>query len=273
MSDLVDVRSYYDRQAVREQFRLTDPYRCSEPLVLRAALARLLAGEEKLGTVCEVGSGPGHYVPWLCTIAERVLCIDFSAVELAAVPIGDTVAAVQADARFLPLGDEVVSMVLILGPHYHLPDPADRAQMLAEAVRVLAPGGWLVLAGLNRTGVALKTALHKPSRAWMARGVLGHALCGPTAVDAGALGDFPPAHLSDARHLQIELSAAGLDGVRVCGSESFTVFAPGLTRRARRVPGARWALDALLVSTASGRMSLALSEHLFAVARKPGTPN
>lgn len=265
----MDVRAYYDRHAARERARLEDAYRFSEALVLRAALGARLGAGGRVEAVCEVGSGPGHYAPWLRTIADRVLCLDVSAVELASVPLGDDVAAVQADARRLPLAEASMGAVLLLGPHYHLPDPADRAQMLAEAARVLAPGGLLALAGLNRTGVAVKTALHKPRTAWAARRVLTEALRGPTGLPPGALGDFPPAHLSDAAHLRAELAHAGLVDVNVRGCESLTVMAPGLARRARQRPRAGRALDAHLVTTATGRVSLAFSEHLLALARKP----
>ncbi|MDQ1294655.1 MAG: hypothetical protein QG608_2559 [Actinomycetota bacterium] len=267
-----DVRAHYDRVALREGTRLQDPYRASEALVLRAVVGGLLADRGPLSVVAEIGSGPGHYGPWLHSIAERVLCLDLSAVELAAVPGVRDTARIQADACRLPVADGRLDAVFLLGPHYHLPEAVDRRRMINEAVRVLVPGGLLVVAGLNRTGASVKTVWRCPRRAWRTRVLLGKALRASVALPAGALGDFPPAFLSDGHALRAELETAGLVDVSVHGCESFTVLAPGLARRARRGPRAGRALDALLVSSAPGRVSLALSEHLLAVARKPGPP-
>jgi ubiquinone/menaquinone biosynthesis C-methylase UbiE len=54
------------------------------------------------------------------------------------------------DARKLEQGDSSVEVTLLLGPLYHLVEPADRAQALAEARRVTRPGGLVVAAGISR---------------------------------------------------------------------------------------------------------------------------
>jgi len=41
-------------------------------------------------------------------------------------------------------------VVLMLGPLYHLTEPADRHQALREAHRVLGPGGLLAAAAISR---------------------------------------------------------------------------------------------------------------------------
>jgi SAM-dependent methyltransferase len=60
------------------------------------------------------------------------------------------VRAAAGDARALPLDTGSADAVLLLGPLYHLPDAAERAQALREARRVLRPGGVLAAAVITR---------------------------------------------------------------------------------------------------------------------------
>ncbi len=61
------------------------------------------------------------------------------------------------DARRLPAADDSVDAVLMLGPLYHLTDPADRTSALCEAMRVLRPGGVLIAAAISRYLSVLET--------------------------------------------------------------------------------------------------------------------
>ena len=54
------------------------------------------------------------------------------------------------DALALPFADQSADAVLLLGPLYHLTAHADRLKALAEARRVLKPGGVLLAASCNR---------------------------------------------------------------------------------------------------------------------------
>ena len=54
------------------------------------------------------------------------------------------------DARRLDLDDASVDAVLLLGPLYHLPGRPDRLRALAEARRVVRPGGPVFVAAISR---------------------------------------------------------------------------------------------------------------------------
>jgi ubiquinone/menaquinone biosynthesis C-methylase UbiE len=56
----------------------------------------------------------------------------------------------RGDARKLGLPSSMADAVLLLGPLYHLTEPADRLAALREAHRVLKPGGVLFAAGISR---------------------------------------------------------------------------------------------------------------------------
>jgi len=116
-----------------------------ERAALEAALDLASAGADD--AVLDVGTGTGallHALAARPAAPRRVLGVDASAAMLARVgplPAGWEVARV--DARRLPAGDaafDVVTAAYLL----HVLDPDARAAALAEARRVLRPGGRLV---------------------------------------------------------------------------------------------------------------------------------
>lgn len=123
--------------------------------------------------VLDVGGGPGIYAAPLARRGYRVHLVDAmtlhveQARELAAGQRGgpggslpristagsDPAAAFTAalgDARDLPEPDGSQDAVLLFGPLYHLTQAQDRRQALAEARRVLRPGGRLMAVAISR---------------------------------------------------------------------------------------------------------------------------
>lgn len=99
--------------------------------------------------VLDVGGGPGYYAAWLRDRGYRIVLVDV--VETHARQAAEHgIPALVADATALPLPDGHADAMLLLGPLYHLVNPADRARALAEAYRVLCPGGILFAAALSR---------------------------------------------------------------------------------------------------------------------------
>src|SRR4051812_22326333 len=101
-------------------------------------------------TVLDVGGGTGVHAEWLARDGHTVHLIDMVPAHVDAAVTLPRVTAQVGDARQLPVADSSVDAVLILGPLYHLVDPADRARALAEAQRVLRPEGMLAAAGISR---------------------------------------------------------------------------------------------------------------------------
>jgi SAM-dependent methyltransferase len=104
----------------------------------------------------DVGGGPGAYAVWLASRGYAVSLVDplplhVEQARQAARHAGCRLAGAHVgDARALPEADATADGVLLLGPLYHLVHPADRARALAEARRVLRPGGLVIAAGIPR---------------------------------------------------------------------------------------------------------------------------
>jgi SAM-dependent methyltransferase len=101
--------------------------------------------------VLDVGGGPGVYAARLAALGYRVTLVDPVPRHLEQAAAHGTFAVEQGDARSLTAADASADAVLLLGPLYHLVDPADRAQALREAVRAVRPGGLIAAAFISRT--------------------------------------------------------------------------------------------------------------------------
>jgi ubiquinone/menaquinone biosynthesis C-methylase UbiE len=95
--------------------------------------------------VLEVGCGQGVALPG---IARRLqpselvgLDCDAELLALAQKNAGHVARLVEADARAMPFADASFDVVFDFGTYYHCDDPE---QVLAEILRVLAPGGMLI---------------------------------------------------------------------------------------------------------------------------------
>jgi len=105
-------------------------------------------------TVADIGGGPGRYALWLARRGYRVVHRDLMPLhvdQLRGAAAGDTrIGSQVADARELDLAAGSVDAVLLLGPLYHLARRADRVRALAEAARVVRPGGPVFAAAISR---------------------------------------------------------------------------------------------------------------------------
>jgi ubiquinone/menaquinone biosynthesis C-methylase UbiE len=130
--------------------------------------------------------------------------------------------AALGDARQLAEPDESQDAVLLFGPLYHLTETAHRQQALAEARRVLTPGGRLLAMAVCRFA-SLLDGLYK---GWLDdpvfRPIVDHDLADGQHRNPDPVGRpefFTTAHFHTADGLTGEIEQAGFTGVAVYGVE------------------------------------------------------
>ena len=149
-ANLAELAAHYSRG--EESGRLTAGSGLLEFTRTTEILLRRLPAPPAL--VADIGGGPGRYALWLAAQGYRVEHRDLMPLHVRqlAQDAGGLAGLRTAvgDARDLDLGDACVDAVLLLGPLYHLRRRADRLRALAEARRVVRPGGPVFAAAISR---------------------------------------------------------------------------------------------------------------------------
>jgi SAM-dependent methyltransferase len=159
--------------------------------------------------------------------------------------------------------------VLLLGPLYHLPDPAGRNRALREALRVLRPGGLLFAAAVSRfaslfDGLA-KEYLFDPAF----RAIFEHDLV--TGVHHNP--DRHPqwwttAYLHRPDEFADEIRAAGFEPLELVGVEGLAHWLPHLAARWDNPDDRKVILDAARLIE-NDPAAIGISSHFLAVAQRP----
>ena len=175
------------------------------------------------GRMLDIGTGPGHIPLLVCDTIEGARVVGLDAAEtmlvharrhLAGSPHGERVDYVRGDAKALELEDASFDTVYSNTILHHIPDPAP---FLAEARRVLRPGGVLLVRDLYRPPsnerAAELVALHAAEATPYQRELFRASLCASltpeelrTLADSVGLADAEVAIDSD-RHMSLQIAA------------------------------------------------------------------
>jgi len=226
--------------------------------------------------VADIGGGPGRYTDWLLGAGYTVVHRDpvllhveqirkrhSDAVDSA---VDSAVDTAVGDARALDLADASVDVVLLLGPLYHLPVEADRLQALAEAGRIVRPGGVVHLAAITRWSPRLHGILVNQAHTHYA-GMLA------TVDEVERTGVIPPVgegsftgytHTPDG--LRQEVARSGLVLESLVSIEGLAMALGDIDERMDSPEGRALVLDTLRAVEAVPEL-LGVGPHLLATAR------
>lgn len=260
----------------RERGRLTAGHSQLERLRTEVLLSRSLPAPP--ARVLDVGGAAGVYASWLAGRGYSVHLVDpvplhvEQAREAAASADGAARAftADLGDARELAQADASQDAVLLLGPLYHLVERADRVRALAEARRVVRPGGAIIAAVISRY-------------ASMMDGFYRGFLDRPGFTDTVAEDLRTGLHLNPGRDpllftttyfhtrddLASEVADAGLALDTIAPVEGPLYWAPGLADRLADPLQREFILGAIARIEDDPAITGA-SAHLLAIARRPG---
>ncbi len=265
------IAAMYDADPEREWARM-DRHRTEFHITLRGLAEHL---PPPPATVLDCGGGPGRYAIELTRQGYRVTLFDLSAGNLAlargkAAEAGVTLAGFEQGTA-LNLGrfaDDSFDAVLLMGPLYHLLEAAERQQALAEAHRVLRPGGPLFAAFIARFAAHRDCAGRYPDRLLAEAGVYAEILRTgrlPPTPDAPAAFSGYFARPEEAESL---IWGAGFELATLLGVEGFVSVVEN--DGVNTLTGPAW--DAWCASNwqvAADPLIFGAVEHLLAVARKP----
>jgi SAM-dependent methyltransferase len=120
---------------------------------MKALLPWTLEGVELGDDVLEIGPGPGISTDLLRGRVQRLTALEAdadSAADLQRRLAGSGVRVVHGDGAAMPFADGAFSGVVAFTMLHHVPTPDMQDRLLAEALRVLRPGG--VFAGFDGVG-------------------------------------------------------------------------------------------------------------------------
>jgi ubiquinone/menaquinone biosynthesis C-methylase UbiE len=266
-----EVLGYYARGDERE--RLDQAYFPLERARTQELVRRHL--EPPPGIVLDVGGAAGAYAFWLAEGGYEVHVVDPVPLHVAqaeeasrARTQGRLASARVGDARRLGFPDASADAVLLLGPLYHLTERADRLAALAEARRVLKPGGLVFAAAISRFA-SLLDGLRGPvfEHDAFARIVERDLADGQHRNETGIADFFTTAFFHRPRELGDEIREAGFSLAGPFAVEGPGAYVPGFPGRWADANARARLLD--LVRRVELEPSLlGASPHLLAVGRR-----
>jgi SAM-dependent methyltransferase len=191
------------------------------------------------GRVLDVGGGPGTHAAHLADRGDHVTLIDpvprhvAQAHARAQARAGSAPFAVcLGDATRLPVPSASVDAVVLMGPHYHLVERADRLVALAEARRVLRPGGRLLTEVISRHAWTLDATVKGLTGSPEVWADVEHTVETGLSQDpvTAAPGSFW-AYFHRPDELTVELAVAGFEDVALVAVEGFAWLLGDLERR------------------------------------------
>ncbi|MCZ7545152.1 MAG: methyltransferase domain-containing protein [Anaerolineae bacterium] len=246
-------------------------HRTEYAVTLRALEAHLPPAPAR---VLDCGGGPGRYAIALAQRGYDVTLLDLSAACLrvaqqkaagAGVTLAGFVQGTATDLACFAAGS--FDAVLLMGPLYHLLEEAERQQPLAEAYRVLTPGGVLFAAFIARYAGHRWAARYEPRWVIEAPADAERLLATGQLPPRGEEGSHLCAYMAHPREVTPLLQGAGFEVETVYGVEGLVSM---IEDGVNELTGVDWeAWVALNWRVATDPALYGAVEHLLAVGQKP----
>ena len=220
-------------------------------------------------------AGPVPYAFWLSSIGHEVHLIDpipkhihIASQRNAAEK--DKLASIQiGEAQLLPFPDETFDMALLMGPLYHLSEPADRLMALTETSRILKHNGMLFAAHISRFASLLdgyrSALINDPEFRSI---VLEDLSTGKHRGSRDGTGKyFTNAYLQQPEKIEGETAAVGLEVIAMIAVESFGWMIPKFDECWNDLDKRTILLD-LIDRIEQEKSLMGISPHIMIVARK-----
>src|SRR5688572_25033646 len=146
------IKDYYSQEVEANRLEL-EPFKL-EGIRTKEIIDRYLQNDTM--EILDIGGGAGYYSFWLQEKGHHVTLVDLSSTNISLAKKHSETCGLFltkmeiGDATSLPFTNNQFDLVLLLGPLYHLTDRKERITALAEAKRVLKPGGILLSAVISR---------------------------------------------------------------------------------------------------------------------------
>jgi len=264
------VARYYDTAIFEAELtRLTHDCPVERAITLRW-LDRLAPAD---ADVAEIGVGGGVYSEhlarrgcrlWLVDVSARLL--DAAAARLRAAGLGESIAGVSRNSatHLDSLAAGAFQAVLMLGPLYHLCAPEARSHAVAEAARILKPGGVLFAAGINRLSY-LRDFFRLFPHVVLERKTFHEQYLRDGNLDPEHAPPIGFAHLSPYGEFRA-LFASDFEELALTGVESFSTSCQSMLNDLPPAHAEAW-LD-LIERTGPTAEGLGVSDHFLYVGRK-----
>lgn len=176
--------------------------------------------------ILDVGSGPGRYAIALARHGHRVTLVDLSkksldyAKEQAQKAKVELAGCVRGNALSLSgFENATFSVVLLLGPLYHLQSETERRQAVRESRRVLKSGGIILASFITRYAPFRWAAKNDPS--WMSsnRQLLETGVFTPSMVPQGADRGFTNAYFASLSEVKPLMEQEDFETLDLIGCE------------------------------------------------------
>jgi ubiquinone/menaquinone biosynthesis C-methylase UbiE len=255
----------------KESNRLTGGLGLIEQVRIRELILRHLCPLPAV--VYDLGGGTGAHSFWLAGLGYMAHLVDIVPLHIeqarlvAEEPQAPQLASLRVgDARKLEFEDESADAVLLFGPLYHLTERDNRLQALAEARRVLRPGGVLFAYAISRYASTIYGLLHV--LVWDADylKMIDLELASGQHRKPENLNVFITAFFHHPDELRAELDEAGMLLDEIVGIQGPGWIVPDFEANLKSAER----LDILVEIARRMEKDPVVSPHMLAVARRPG---